>query len=272
MKNNKADLFIILFVWLLFCWCVLSTPAAAAQPGKVLIIDSGVGKHYLIPEVTSDRWYDAANGYSQPYDSFGHGTFCAGRVLDAYPGAELYIANIRNSKGQYCTDAIILAIDWGIEKQVDVITISCGHDREYRPLSRAIERAIDANIIIVASVGNDNRDGIIWPAAHPGVIAVGATDSQGNRAKYSNYGPGLDVVAHGGSNREGLILGLAPNNRYVYGYGTSYSTPYVAGGIAKLRAQLPGFNAEIIKEIFYRQLEQRDPVDEYGRGIFKGAA
>lgn len=38
----------------------------------------------------------------------------------------------------------------------------------------AIKEAIDAGVIVVAAAGNEKYDGMVWPAAYPEVISVGA--------------------------------------------------------------------------------------------------
>lgn len=53
------------------------------------------------------------------------------------------------------------------------------------------------NLVIIASAGNENLDGVAFPAGIPGVVSVGATNMAGNRTFYSSYGGGLDVVAPG---------------------------------------------------------------------------
>jgi serine protease len=51
---------------------------------------------------------------------------------------------------------------------------------------------------VVAAAGNFERKAISYPARARQVIAVGATTEHGCRAKYSNVGRGLDLVAPGG--------------------------------------------------------------------------
>jgi hypothetical protein len=119
----------------------------------------------------------------------------------------------------------------------------------------AVADVNNAKVVMVASAGNDNRsfaDAAYtsgYPARYspdfPYVVAVGATD-YGNgtpsRAPYSNYGPGINVVAPGGntlvdSDGDGHVDGVLSttwnfvSNTPVYEYwqGTSMAAPHVTG-------------------------------------------
>ena len=88
--------------------------------------------------------------------------------------------------------------------------------------------------VLVAAAGNYSSKAPFYPAYYDKVIAVAATDQNDARARFSNYGPWVDLAAPGKS-----ILSTAPNHSSVmwgktpktYGTisGTSMSTPHVAG-------------------------------------------
>ena len=78
----------------------------------------------------------------------------------------------------------------------------------------AIQKAEDQGIVVVAAAGNDGTPRVGYPAALDTVIAVGAVDSSITRAKFSQFGPELDICAPGvevlsslplGSGRESVI-------------------------------------------------------------------
>ena len=62
----------------------------------------------------------------------------------------------------------------------------------------AITAAVNAGVTIVVAAGNDNSSAGYPPANCNNVISVAATNRNGGRAYYSNYGSTIDVAAPGG--------------------------------------------------------------------------
>ena len=66
-------------------------------------------------------------------------------------------------------------------------------------LQKAIDDATDRGSIVVASAGNEDQDvSGVSPGGCENVITVGASNSNGARSFYSNYGTGVEVSAPGG--------------------------------------------------------------------------
>lgn len=100
-------------------------------------------------------------------------------------------------------------------------------------LSQRLSSLQENGVTIVASAGNDETDQLVYPAALPGVVAVGSKDAAGNRSCFSNYGQWVDVwevgeevYASGGTNPawEGTWSG------------TSFAAPQRAARIAVVGA------------------------------------
>jgi hypothetical protein len=71
-----------------------------------------------------------------------------------------------------------------------------------------------------------------YPAMYPGVVAVGASNTNGKRSNYSNHGMPVDIFAPGNS-----ILSTKPLDYYDTEQGASMATPVVSGITALLLSQ-----------------------------------
>lgn len=205
------------------------------------------------------------------------------------------------------TDADILdAILWSAGLSVSgvpdnrnpaqVINMSLGSQRKCSdfPLwQEAIDRASARGSIIVVAAGNKNMDASgFLPASCTGVITVGATETRGYRAPYSNYGSRIDVMAPGGDvsvdrNGDNYVDGvLSPirNDRdgsYIWAFyqGTSMAAPHVAGLVALMKSKKPSLTRSealtILKQTA-RPLSptacQRSSASDCGAGLVDAAA
>ncbi len=129
--------------------------------------------------------------------------------------------------------------------------------------SPVFQNAIDAvravGAVVVVAAGNSAIDvANVTPANCNGVIAVGATDRNGNLARYSDFGSGVDVSAPGGamSSRADLNGILSTYNEgsdaagtmgYAPLQGTSMATPHVSGVVALMLSIDPALGADQIE-------------------------
>ncbi|MEW5838534.1 MAG: S8 family peptidase [Pseudomonadota bacterium] len=101
--------------------------------------------------------------------------------------------------------------------------------------------------VVVVAAGNESMDASkASPANCSGVISVAATDQQGQRAYYSNYGASVSIAAPGGdslvdtqvySTADGGAKAALNDNAYESKQGTSMATPHVSGVIALMLAR-----------------------------------
>jgi serine protease len=96
--------------------------------------------------------------------------------------------------------AIIEGVGYAAQRGADVINMSFGGGMPTTDQDNAIATVLEEypKLVIVVSSGNEDFDRPGFPALVKGTIAVGATTVTGQRAPYSNYGLGLDLVAPGG--------------------------------------------------------------------------
>lgn len=116
---------------------------------------------------------------------------------------------------------------------------SLGGTGTYSPINELFDRAKAQGILVLAASGNDSRDGISTPANAPDALAIGASTQQGQRASFSNYGEGLEMIAPGVR-----ITSTFPPNTYRDLSGTSMATPFQAGIYAILASIYPEATAE----------------------------
>lgn len=131
--------------------------------------------------------------------------------------------------------------------------------------------------------GFPNR--IEFPANSPDTIAVGASDQNGLRANFSNYGNELDIVAPGvdilstfSYGREWIpphpvftctsSVGASGNNRYGDCNGTSMSTPMITGTLGLMRSVDPLLDSNSVKDALFNSGHlSSSPTQEMANGI-----
>ena len=177
---------------------------------KVVIFDNGVDfEHPSLKRNVSladARDFDH-DSEGRPHEEGGridnrfnaHGTACAGiigaadlegvQVVGVAPEATLVPIRISTN---FETRSLINALEYARDVG-DVILIP-----RYLPESAELSAMISAvarEVPIVCASGNDGTDFLVHPASLEGTVAVGACNEKGYRATYSQYGPGLDLVA-----------------------------------------------------------------------------
>jgi hypothetical protein len=131
---------------------------------------------------------------------------------------------------------------------VRVINLSLGTSevpsgRDYEMLGNAVQEASDYGVAVVAAAGNDDGGPVEYPAAYPGVLSVGATDTQGGGfCSFSNRGEGLRLLAPGCDLDGAEPTTGTPN--YNYWQGTSEASAIAAAALDALYSYQPGLSPE----------------------------
>lgn len=189
----------------------------------------------------------------RPDDDVGHGTGCAGilvargagmpsggaglcgltpvRVLGAAVGADA------KRFGVGALDNIDAGMKRLIDLGVKVINMSFGTPDSMlttdapRPHEEVIRYALARGVILVAASGNSGLHERFHPAAHEGVIAVGAVDASLAPASFSTRGAHVALCAPG---RDIVTCGL---DGYQRATGTSFAAPFVAAVCALMASR-----------------------------------
>ncbi|MDR7274263.1 type VII secretion-associated serine protease mycosin [Catenuloplanes atrovinosus] len=221
----------------------------------VAVLDSGVDGQSPQIKGRVQRGVDTTgSGGPGDRDCLGHGTFVAGIIAAGSaegagfagmaPEAQILPIKITNTP----EDGPIPALAEGIREAVDggarVINISAGTATDDPGVKSAVEYAIERDVLIVAAAPNDSGDSVdAYPAAYPGVLAVGAIDATGARAGFSQDGATVSLVAPGVD-----VVSIGPGGPGQWrGSGTSYATPFVAGTAALVRAYRPNLTVEQVR-------------------------
>ena len=202
---------------------------------------------------------------NNPMDFHGHGTHCSG-IASAVTNNNEGIAGVcwncsimpvrvgykaLSGLGTMDLDDCAYGLVYAADNGADVISMSWGGNSESQLEKDAIDYAYNKGVVLVAAAGNNNADLDNYPlpflpAEYENVIAVAATDSTDNRAKFSNYGFQIDVAAPGVN-----IYSTFPNNSYKKTNGTSMACPYVAGLTALILSKKPDLNPMEIRTIIH---------------------
>ena len=204
--------------------------------------------------------YDFVNNDADPMDDNGHGTHVAGIIAGnsstlygKAPGVKLYAYKVLDASGVGLTSTVLAGLEQAIKDSMSVINMSLGSSvgDPSDPLCEAVDRAVEAGIVVVVAAGNSGENGSIGsPAAAELALTVGAVDASNAIASFSSKGPtnltyGIkpDVVAPGVS-----ILSAKLGGGYVLMSGTSMAAPYAAGLAAALREFHPDWSAADIRD------------------------
>ncbi|MGW2344708.1 S8 family serine peptidase [Streptomyces sp. NPDC001661] len=230
---------------------------ATGKGVTVAVIDGGFKKDH--PDLTGQflkgkNLIDASDKSTVDQEDVAHGTAMSGiiaghghgaggdsGVKGLAPDAKILPIQSIGDLSTYFAKPIRYAVDHG----ADVINISRavdsgGEDSAAIQAEReAIAYALDHGVPVVAASGNNGRAAVDDPANQPGVVAVGAVDSEGNVWSDSNYGSQLMLAAPGVKN---VAAGL-DSDGYNINTGTSDSTAYTSAALALLKQKFPDLSA-----------------------------
>ncbi len=243
---------------------------------RVAIFDTGVDAgHPKLGKLVKEGRNFLDTTISRPFDDNGHGTHVAatlvGYKLGLARGCEFYSAKVLDANAEGEVSTLVSALQWAIDKKINLINMSIAFKDDHPAVHAAIKAAHGAGIVMIAAVGNHsnwendetasgeggageggageggaagddtsaNPYPVMFPAAYPEVIAVGAHDSLGELTSFSNVGPEMDLTAPG---KDVLSANRTDISQYGVCSGTSMATPHVSGTVALMMALDEGHN------------------------------
>ncbi|MFM7021701.1 MAG: S8 family serine peptidase [Flavobacteriales bacterium] len=206
--------------------------------------------------------WDLGEGDNDPTPSAGgqHGTWvsgCAVAVPDNGGGGvgvgfntKIMPIKITNSSG-YLTaayDGIVYAAEHGCK----VINNSWGTEGGYSQYCQEIVNyAVAKGCVVVAAAGNNNNEGLFYPASYENVVSVAGTDQTDqkwifNTPNGSNYNGFVDLCAPA----KAIYTTYQGGGFINIGGGTSFASPQVAAAAALVMAQFPSYtNKQVVGQL-----------------------
>lgn len=185
-------------------------PKSTADGSRIIVglIDTAVQsegtilKDFLLPGLS------VAGTSSVPIDQLTHGSSMAETILyslqkagDGTQGTPVRIlpVDVYGSGEGTSTYEIARGIYEAIEGGATVVNLSLGSSVSSNLLQDLIRSGREQGVTFVGAAGNEPTTTATYPAAYPEVIAVTASNRNGELAAYANYGDFVDMMAPGSS-------------------------------------------------------------------------
>lgn len=226
-----------------------------------------------------------------------HGTKCfstIAAITPEYQGAATSANYYLIRSEEYYTespkemDNWVTAIELADSLGVDIVSSSLGYamfddqrftlsytdmDGQTTRCTQAANIAARKGMLVIVAAGNEGDNTwhyISAPSDAEDIITVGAVDQYDSIAKFSSWGPTADgrtkpeVCARG---YQTAVINTI-NSSVVYGNGTSFACPIIAGMAACLWSALPQASNMEIRELIIRSADRYlQPHNQYGYGI-----
>ena len=243
--------------------------------------------------------YDFVNNEPSVNEDHIHGMYCLsivasnrpGSIVGTAPHAKFWLFRTEDASTEFPIEEQnwVVAAEFADSAGADMISSSLGYAEFNDPsfnhsysqrdgntilITIGADLAAKKGMIVMNSAGNSGNLAndfkyVSCPADGDSVVAVGATDINGNIASFSSWGPNgagklkPNIVSVG----QGTIVSNTAGNP-TSGNGTSFSNPNIAGLIACLWQAFPEYtNMQIIDEVQKSAHKYNNPDARYGYGI-----
>jgi thermitase len=217
-----------------------------------------------------------------PNDELGHGTHVAGiiaahaenqmGVAGIAPNVKILNVKVLNADGWGSSFAIAQGITFAADKGARIINLSLGGPDISKPIELAVKYAQKKGALVIAAAGNSfTHTG--YPAAFPGVFAVGATDDNDRLADFSNHdarinvmAPGVDIMSTTPMNLTNSMQAGGVDSQYSAMSGTSMACPIVTGQAALILSARPDMTAFQVKQLIEQTAKPVGDARIFGHG------
>ncbi|MBX7266391.1 S8 family serine peptidase [Micromonospora sp. Llam7] len=232
-------------------------PLSRGDGVLVAVLDSGVSA--AVPALAGAvlPGTDAVSGDGPAdRDCRGRGTLLASLVVarprsgsavtGLAPAARILPVRVVSDDGKVPGGVVAQGVRAAVDAGASVLLVTAGPTADTADLRDAIAVAAARDVVVVASVGtgSGSESGPVWyPAAYPGVLAVGGVDAVGVPVQQIAVGQRVDLVAPGTD-----VTGSAPagSGHYRAG-GSAPAAAQVAGVVALVRARYPHLTAPEVR-------------------------
>eukprot|EP00808_Paulinella_micropora_P018664 g1077.t1 len=201
-------------------------------------------------------------------DGNGHGTHVASTIAGQEFGvakeANLIAVKVLNADGSGTVTGVIQGLNWVASQGSNVpghkiACMSLGGNL-HTAFNQAVNSLAAAGVAVVVAAGNANSNSCNFSPASAsfsagggvvGVLSVGATTREDQRASYSNYGSCVDIFGPGTAIQAAWI---GSSDAVRFSSGTSMATPHVVGVMAKIASMAARSGRTLSVEQMYREL------------------
>ncbi|WP_236245604.1 S8 family serine peptidase [Streptomyces sp. CC210A] len=239
----------------------------------VAVVDSGVDS--TVPELRGKvlpgwNFYDAGGGLGRvdERDTDRHGTNMAttiagtgagGGLKGLAPGATIlpvYVGPYISFGFKPVADGVRYAVDEGA-RIINLSFVGTPSPSEAQYWQDAVDYARSKGALLFAGTGNTGTATANYPAASPGVVAVGAVGTTGKVSKFSNYGDHVALAAPGEKIPARCV---EDKTHYCQSGGTSHATAIASAAAALIWSAHPDWTANQVLRVMMETAGASGPV------------